>query len=74
MSVTEPIQIPIEGDPRDFISDAKKVQEQMDILAHRLDKAGVSQSAYNKAVQNSGAAMKGQVETVKVAPFIGSGD
>lgn len=53
MTTTEPIEIPIEGDARDFIADAKKVQEQMDILAHRLDKAGVSQAAYNKAVANA---------------------
>jgi hypothetical protein len=67
MSVTEPITIPVEGDPRDFIADAKKVQEQMDIMAHRLEKAGVSQAAYNKAVTNSRGAMDGQVASVKKA-------
>jgi len=65
MSVTEPIQIPIEGDARDFIADAKKVQEQMDILAHRLEKAGVSQAAYNKAIANSKGAITGQTDAVK---------
>jgi hypothetical protein len=58
MSVTEPIQIPIEGNADDFIADAKKVQAEMDKMSARLKEAGVSQSAYNKAVSNSKQAMK----------------
>ena len=50
---TEPIVIGIEANPADFLADAKKIQNEMDILAHRLDKAGVSQSAYNQAVKNA---------------------
>lgn len=65
MPVTEPIEIPIEGNPSDFIADAKKVQEQMDILKYRLEKAGVSQAAYNKAVSNSRPAMTQQAAAVK---------
>lgn len=58
MSTTEPIQIPIEGEASDFIADAKKVQAEMDAMSAKLKAAGVSQSAYNKAVANSKAAMK----------------
>ena len=55
---TEPIVIGIEANPADFLADAKKIQSEMDALAHRLDKAGVSQSAYNQAVKNATQANK----------------
>lgn len=53
MTTTEPIIIPIEGQADDLINDAKRVQASMDALKKRLSDAGVSQSAYNKAVQNA---------------------
>jgi len=53
MPTTEPIQIPIEGEATDFIADAKKIQSEMDTLSAKLKEAGVSQSAYNKAVQEA---------------------
>lgn len=58
MPTTEPIQIPIEGEASDFIADAKKVQAEMDAMSAKLKAAGVSQSAYNKAVANSKTAQK----------------
>ena len=58
MSTTEPIQVPIEGEPSDFIADAKKVQSEMDAMEAKLKEAGVSQAAYNKAIANSKVAMK----------------
>jgi len=65
VSVTEPVQIPIEGDAKDFIADAKKVQADMDALAAKLKAAGVSQSAYNAAVAKSNAEMKAQAAVAK---------
>ncbi len=65
MSVTEPIQIPIEGNATDFIADAKKVQAEMDAMSAKLKAAGVSQSAYNKAVANSKVAVTQNTTAVK---------
>jgi hypothetical protein len=50
---TEPINIPFEGNAADFMAEAKKVQAGMDALKTKLEQAGVSQSAYNKAVSDS---------------------
>jgi len=67
MTTAEPIIIPIEANPADFIADAKKVQEQMDILKYRLEKAGVSQAAFNQAVANNTKAFNAQVAATKQA-------
>lgn len=58
MATTEPIIISIEGDPSDLIADAKKVQSEMDALSAKLKEAGVSQTAYNRAVSNAKSAQK----------------
>jgi hypothetical protein len=50
---TEPINIPFEGNAADFMAEAKKVQAGMDALKTKLEQAGVSQSAYNRAVSDS---------------------
>ena len=65
MATTEPIIIPIEGQPEDFIADAKKVQAEMDKLSSTLKEAGVSQSAYNQAAAKSKQAFDDQAKAAQ---------
>ena len=65
MTTTEPVIIPIEGDANDFIADAKKVQAEMDAMSKKLKEAGVSQSAYNKAVASAKGTTQQTTEAVK---------
>jgi hypothetical protein len=51
--MTDPIRIPFEGDEADFVAAAKKVQKEMESLDAKLKAAGVTQTAYNKAVSAS---------------------
>jgi len=51
MSVTEPIQIPIEGDPTDFIADAAKVNKELDKMAGNTSKAGGANTDFAKSAK-----------------------
>ena len=56
----ESIEIVINGDEKDFIAAAKKVDAETKRLSDTLKKAGVSQSAYNQVVAKSNKALQEQ--------------
>src|SRR5690348_8942188 len=61
--MSETVQVDFLANADDFLADAKKVQAAQDQLAAKLKAAGVSQSAYNKAVANASKVNQQQVVT-----------